>query len=164
MSETDVKDPEVKPGETDIKPGDLVRLTSEALIDPNADPMKPTRLFKNEGWPNQFLAYAVFEKDGKPVLSLDPCCGWMRDLEDRNKLSCQAHPAHFFERCGERIEEADDETQRRYSGAQLNGEDILGIEHDGNAVVLRWMGRSPIRLDLGQAKEVQQLLHALKII
>ncbi len=164
MNDPDVKDSEVTPGETDIKPGDIVRLTSEALIDPTADPMKPTRLFKNEGWPNEFLVYDVFQKDGYTFLRLDPCCGWMRDLEDRTKLSCEGHPAQFFERSGDRLEEPEEETKRRYSGAQLNGEDILGLEHDGKAVVLRYMGQSPIRLDLQQAKEVQGLLRALKIL
>lgn len=164
MRDTPVEDVAVDHQEIDIKPGDLVRLTSEALINPKAEDMKPMRLFKNEAWPNEFLAHDVFEKDGKWFLRLDPCCGWMRDLEDRTKLSCQAHPAHFFERSGERIEEPDEETQSRYSGVKFNGEDLLGIEYDGKAFVLRYMGRSPLKLDLAQGKEIEKLLHALKII
>ncbi len=164
MSESHVDDVEVDQEEIDIKPGDIVRLTSEALIDKKAESMKPMRLFKNEAWPNEFLAHDVFEKDGKWFVRLDPCCGWMRDLEDRSKLSCQAHPAHFFERSGERIEEPEEETQSRYSGVKINGEDLFGMEYDGKAFVLRYMGRSPLKLDLAQGKEIQNLLRSLKII
>ena len=94
---------------------------------------------------------------------LDPCCGWMRNLEDRSKFSCQAHPAEFFERSGERIE-ADEEEKSRYSGAQFNGEDILGVEVDGKTVSLRYMGRSPIKVDLEHGEQIKKFLASLKII
>ncbi len=163
MTEQSAESMEVERGGEDIKSGDIVRLTSEALIDKKADPMKPTRLFKNEGWPNEFLVYDVFKKDGKTFLRLDPCCGWMRNLEDRSKFSCQAHPAEFFERSGERVE-GDEETKSRYSGAKFNGEDILGVEIDGKTVAIRYMGGSPIKLDLEQGQEIKKLLTLLKII
>ena len=94
---------------------------------------------------------------------LDPCCGWMWTLEDRSKFSCQAHPAEFFERSGERIE-ADEEEKSRYSGAQFNGEDILGVEVDGKTVSLRYMGRSPIKVDLEHGEQIKKFLASLKII
>ena len=163
MTDKKTEDVKAETAEQDIKPGDVVRLTSEALINPKADDLKPKRLFKNEGWPNEFLAYDVFVKDGKTFLRLDPCCGWMRNLEDRSKYSCQAHPAEFFERSGERVED-EEETQSRYSGVKLNGEEILGVEMDEKSVVLRYMGSSPIKLDLDQGLEIKKLLTALKLI
>ena len=159
----DVKVDKDEQDEQDIKPGDIVRLTSEALINPKADNLTPKRLFKNEGWPNEFLAYDVYVEGDKTFIRLDPCCGWMRNLEDRSKYSCQAHPAEFFERSGERVDD-DEESQSRYSGAKFNGEDILGVEIDGKTVAIRYMGSSPIKLDLEQGQEIKKLLTMLKII
>ena len=99
---TEAKEPERKPDgpkeeaekpfHLEVSPGDRVRLTPEAIIDPDAQPATPLRLFKF-GWPNDFLVLDVYDHEtyGQCIV-LDPCCGWVQDEKHAKKV-CFGHCA-----------------------------------------------------------------------
>ena len=173
---TDPKDPEKKPDvpqeeaekpfHLEVSPGDRVRLTAEALVDPDAQPATPLRLFKF-GWPNDFLVLDVYEHPtyGQCV-ALDPCCYWIKDPEKHSKNVCEGHTARFFEVI-KRGASAD--PSRRYAGVNLAGLDILSVESngggpDGPSLVVRVAGRKPITLNGQPAQILSQFLRAQKVL
>lgn len=169
---TQEKEPEKKEGEAeetekpfhlDVSPGDRVKITAEALIDPEAQIATPLKLFKF-GWPNDFLVLDVFEdeKYGQ-VIALDPCCSWIKDPEKHQKHVCAAHTTRFFEV----IERAKPDAGRRYSGVNIAGLDILSVEYlnggENPALAVRVAGRKPIVLHGQPAQILSQFLRAQKV-
>jgi len=172
---TDPKEPEKKPekpedGEKtphlEVSAGDRVRITPEALIDPEAQIATPIKLFKM-GWPNDFLVLGVDddEKYGQ-VITLDPCCGWMKDPEKHQKHVCQAHSTRLFEV----IERAQTSNTagRRYSGVNIAGLDILSVEllngEENPSLAVRVAGRKPIVLNGQPAHMLAQFLRANRVL
>lgn len=160
------KGAEGKPSEPilDVAAGDRVRITAEAMIDPDAQEATPIRLFRF-GWPNDFLVLEVFDdpKFGQ-VLVLDPCCNWIRDPKKRTVHVCAAHSARFFEV----VEKGSQPGQgRRYSGVNIAGFDLVSVEYangkDSPALAVRVAGRKPVVLRGQPAQLLAQLLQAQKI-
>jgi len=154
-----------KPFRLDVSPGDRVRLTPEAIVDPDAQPATPLRLFKF-GWPNDFLVLDVYDHEvyGQVVV-LDPCCDWVRDEKHAKKV-CFGHSTRFFEVI-KRVQAAD--PNRRYAGVNLAGLDILSVESTGNgpdgpSLVVRVAGRKPITLNGQPAQILSQFLRAQKVL
>jgi hypothetical protein len=153
-----------KPFHLDVSSGDRVKITAEALIDPEAQVATPIKLFKF-GWPNDFLVLDVFEdeKYGQ-VIALDPCCNWIKDPEKHTKHVCAAHTTRFFEV----VERAQaNPAGRRYSGVNIAGLDILSVEYlnggDNPALAVRVAGRKPIVLHGQPAHILSQFLRAQKV-
>lgn len=157
--------PESREPQLEVAAGDRVRITAEAMADPDAQEATPIRLFKF-GWPNDFLVMDVFEdpKFGQ-VLVLDPCCNWMRDPKKRNSMVCAAHSARFFEV----IERGSGKSGqgRRYSGVNIAGLDLISVEfmggQDSPALAVRVAGRKPVVLRGQPAQVLAQLLQAQKV-
>lgn len=170
---TDPKKPEKKPdtpaeGEEktphlEVSAGDRVRVTAEALVDPEAQIATPIKLFKF-GWPNDFLVLDVYddEKVGQ-VLVLDPCCNWVKDPEKHQNHQCIAHSSRLFEV----IERAQPSTGRRYSGVNIAGLDILSVEYlnggENPSLAVRVAGRKPIVLNGQSADALAKFLRANKV-
>jgi hypothetical protein len=155
-----------KPFHLEVSPGDRVRLTPEALVDPDAQPATPLKLFKF-GWPNDFMVLDVYDHEvyGQVVV-LDPCCNWIRDAEKHSKPVCFGHSTRFFEVI-KRGQTAD--PSRRYAGVNLAGLDILSVESngggpDGPSLVVRVAGRKPITLSGQPAQILSQFLRAQKVL
>lgn len=155
-----------KPFHLEVAAGDRVRLTAEALVDPDAQIATPIKLFKF-GWPNDFLVLDVYddEKYGQ-VITLDPCCNWIRDPEKHAKPVCFAHATSYFEV----IERAQSNAAsgRRYSGVQIAGMDILSAEYlnggDNPQLAVRVAGRKPVVLSGQAASILAQFLRAQKAL
>lgn len=153
-----------KPFHLDVAPGDRVRITAEALVDPDAQIATPIKLFKF-GWPNDFLVVDVYddEKHGQ-VIVLDPCCNWIRDPEKHAKPVCFAHSTRFFEVL--QRGETSNSAGRRYSGVQIAGMDILSVEYlnggENPQLAVRIAGRKPVILTGGPAATLAQFLRAQK--
>ncbi len=145
----------------EIEPGEYVRLTAEAFIDPDAQDMTPLRFFKLVGWPNKFMVVDIFidTKHGR-VLRLDPCCGWARDPENRAKIACQAHPAKFFEKCPPEPDRHD--KNDRYMEVNLAGYDLLSVEflNGGKepSLLVKFAGQKPFRISGAAARELARFL------
>jgi len=155
-----------KPFHLEVSPGDRVRLTPEALVDPDAQPATPLKLFRF-GWPNDFMVLDVYDHEvyGQVVV-LDPCCNWIRDAEKHSKPVCFGHSTRFFEVI-KRGQTAD--PSRRYAGVNLAGLDILSVESngggpDGPSLVVRVAGRKPITLSGQPAQILSQFLRAQKVL
>lgn len=156
-----------KPFHLEVSPGDRVRLTPEALVDPDAQPATPLRLFKF-GWPNDFMVLDVYDHEvyGQCIV-LDPCCNWIRDAEKHSKPVCFGHSTRFFE-VVKRGQQSD--PSRRYAGVNLAGLDILSVEYanggsaDGPSLVVRVAGRKPITLSGQPAQILSQFLRAQKVL
>jgi hypothetical protein len=170
---TQEKEPEKKPEEApeaekpfhlEVSAGDRVRLKAEALVDPDAQPATPLKLFKF-GWPNDFLVLDVYddERYGQ-VVKLDPCCEWIKDPEKHQKNVCVAHSTRFFEVI-ERAKTTD--PNRRYSGINIAGVDLLSVEYlnggENPALAVRLPGRKPIVLQGQPAHILSQFLRAQKV-
>jgi hypothetical protein len=153
-----------KPFHLEVSAGDRVKITAEALVDPEAQIATPLKLFKF-GWPNDFLVLDVYddEKYGQ-VIALDPCCSWIKDPEKHQKLVCKAHTTRFFEVI-ERAHTTD--PNRRYSGVNIAGLDILSVEYlnggENPALAVRVAGRKPIILNGQPAHILSQFLRAQKV-
>ena len=153
----------------DVQAGDYVRLTPETMIDPDAQNMSPVSLFKLVGWPNKFMVVDVLMdvKHGQ-VLRLDPCCGWIRDPEDRSKFPCQAHPSKYFERHPEDEHGQDKPEGDRYMGVNLAGLDLLSVEYlNGGkepSLVVKFVGQKPLILNGKAAKELAQILKSKRFL
>lgn len=160
------KENDEKPFHLEVSPGDRVRLTAEAIVDPDAQPSTPLRLFKF-GWPNDFLVLDVYEHEVHgQVVVLDPCCGWMRDEKHAKQVCPHGHSARFFEVL-KRVQATD--PNRRYAGVNLAGLDILSVESTGNgpdgpSLVVRVAGRKPITLNGQPAQILSQFLRAQKVL
>ena len=158
-----------KPFHLDVSPGDRVRLTPEALVDPVAQPGTPLKLFKF-GWPNDFMVLDVYDHEvyGQVVV-LDPCCNWIRDAEKHAKPVCFGHSTRFFEVI-KRAQTQNPDPSRRYAGVNLAGLDILSVEYaNGNgaetpSLVVRVAGRKPITLNGQPAQILSQFLRAQKVL
>jgi hypothetical protein len=154
-----------KPFHLEVSAGDRVRITAEALVDPEAQIATPIKLFKLIGWPNDFLVLDVYddEKHGQ-VLVLDPCCNWIKDPEKHQKHQCVAHSSRLFEV----VERAPTTAaNRRYSGVNIAGLDILSVEYlnggENPALAVRVAGRKPIILNGQPAHILSQFLRAQKV-
>jgi len=154
-----------KPEQLEVSPGDRVRITPEAMIDPEAQDATPVRLFKF-GWPNDFLVVDVYEdKRYGQVLTLDPCCNWIKDPEKRKENVCVAHASRFFEV----IKRSQSEANRRYSGVNIAGLDILSVEFlngkegEQPSLAVRVAGRKPMVLQGQAAHILSQFLRAQKV-
>lgn len=169
---TQEKEPEKKPGDEEtekpfhleVSAGDRVKITAEALIDPEAQVATPIKLFKF-GWPNDFLVLDVFEheKVGQ-VIALDPCCNWIKDAEKHREHVCAAHTTRFFEVIERGAQP--NAAGRRYSGVQIAGMDVLSVEYlnggENPSLAVRVAGRKPIVLTGQPAQIMSQLLRAQK--
>lgn len=153
-----------KPFHLDVSPGDRVRITAEALVDPDAQVATPVKLFKF-GWPNDFLVLDVYEdeKYGQ-VISLDPCCGWIKDPEKHKTNVCAAHTTRFFEVIEKTKTSSGD---RRYAGVQIAGHDILSVEYlnggENPQLAVHVAGRKPVLLSGQPAQILSQFLRAQKV-
>lgn len=172
---TQEKEPEKKPDDApeggekpfhlEVSAGDRVRITPEALLDPDAQIATPIKLFKL-GWPNDFLVWDVYddEKYGQ-LISLDPCCYWMKDPQKHHDLVCKAHTTRYFEVI-ERGAQANP-AGRRYSGVQIAGMDVLSVEYlnggENPQLAVRVAGRKPVVLSGQPAQILSQLLRAQKV-
>jgi len=153
------------PEHLEVSAGDRVRLKPEALVDPDAETATPLRLFKF-GWPNDFLVLDVYEdKRYGQVLALDPCCNWIKDPEKHKTNVCVAHAARFFEV----IERTQPAANRRYSGVNIAGLDILSVEYlngkegEQPSLAVRVAGRKPMILQGQAASILSQFLRAQKV-
>lgn len=157
-----------KPFHLEVSPGDRVRLTPEAIIDPDVQPATPLRLFKF-GWPNDFLVLDVYEhEEHGQVVVLDPCCNWILDEKHVKKVCPHGHSSRFFE-VVKRAQTAD--PSRRYAGVNIAGLDILSVEStnggngsDSPSLVVRVAGRKPITLNGQPAQILSQFLRAQKVL
>lgn len=79
-----------------FEPGDAVCLKDSVLHGRKYADLVPKILVKKEGFPNEFLVRAVARTpDGKPAVSLFPCC---YVLVRRGDYRCRWHLASLFER------------------------------------------------------------------
>lgn len=78
-----------------FKPGDIVRLTPDAMKN-GPSLMAPKRLY-SVGWPNEFQVIDVFEMEDGPYITLNACC---RNLirHATGAWVCTGHPAKWFEK------------------------------------------------------------------
>lgn len=67
----------------------------DAIKDRKLRHVTPIRLIQL-GWPNQFLVNDTIDIEGRPHLSIWPCCFWMVN-RGTGKYLCKAHPAEYFE-------------------------------------------------------------------
>ena len=145
----------------EVEPGDYVRLTPEAMIDPKAQDMTPFLFFKLVGWPNKFMVVDVFidAKHGQ-VLRLDPCCGWVRDPEERSRIACQAHPSKYFEKCPQESDSGDKDD--RYMGVNIAGFDLLSVEYlNGGkepSLMVKLAGQKPFMVSGSAARALSRFL------
>jgi hypothetical protein len=144
----------------DVVPGEFVGV-KDWVVRGNEVRMTPLTLLKI-GWPNKFQVLETYEKNGKPALRLDPCCGWMKK-PGTEVNACEGHPAGLFVKNAdaERIKSKDD----RYSSLEVPWGEVLSLEYLEDekmpAIVLRLAGgkrpfavSGPIARDLHQrAKE-----------
>lgn len=146
----------------DVVAGEFVGI-KEWVIQGNEVRMTPITLCKI-GWPNKFQVLETYEKDGKPALRLDPCCGWMLNPKSKTlENACEGHPSGLFVKVAdaERTKSKDD----RYSSLDVPWGEVLSLEYLEDdkmpALVLRLAGgkrpfavSGPIARDLHQrAKE-----------
>lgn len=152
----------------DVKAGDFVRVTAEAMADPELKDVTPIRLFKLAGWPNKFMVVDVaIDADEGQVLRLDPCCGWLLEPKGREEHACQAHPAKYFERHPE--EETEKPSGNRSMGINIAGFDLVSVEYvDGKgkdpSLVVKLVGQKPIVLEGKAAQQFAQLLKSKKLL
>lgn len=153
----------------DVRSGDFVRITAEALGDKELADVTPIQLFKR-GWPNKFMVVDIADDvDEGQVLRLDPCCGWMRNPENRDEHACQAHPAAYFELHPGDEEGAEKPSDDRYMGVKFAGLDLVSVEYlkgdgKGASLVIKLAGQKPVVLEGEAANQFAKILKSKKIL
>ncbi len=170
----------VDKAKTDFEVGGFCQLAATTVAKVSLTPVALLKV----GWPNQFLILDIYDDEEKgKLLRLDPCCGWMRDLQKEEKYACEAHHAKYFEPLPGHIkdqpkgeaEEAEEggalQGKRRYSGfaTEEGGEDVLGVEYVGNggkagALFFRSAGKRPIVVRGVAADKIMRLMSKLGIL
>lgn len=115
--EGNVQPDETPPQKEEIRPGDVVCLTPEAI---KRAPrlMGPIKLY-SIGWPNLFQVIHVFEADGLRHLTIGGCCYNLVINRRNNARLCTGHEAKWFRKVVAQEAPVKEAPRARKSGDRL---------------------------------------------
>ena len=83
---------------SDLEKGEIVEIKPEYLKKRHKKGTFTPADLVGIGWPNRFQILQTGETpDGKPTLSLDPCCLWMVDKTEKKDFLCGSHHTERFQ-------------------------------------------------------------------